>query len=180
MKDEEIITLYFARDERAIRETEQAYGKLCLALAERILGSREDGEECVNDTWLRTWNSIPPQRPQSLAAYVTRITRNLSLDRLKARGRKKRAGGFSAALDELEDCLPDGGTLPDSLPYLLDEFLDGLDDTERRLFMGRYWYGYTPDRLAAAYGMTANAVNLRIKRTRDKLRALLTERRYRI
>ena len=171
MQDHEIVSLYFARDERAIGETQTKYGTLCRTLAMRILDDAQDSEECVNDTWLETWNTIPPHRPDSLQAYVCRIVRCLSLDRLRRRTRRKRSG-ILIPLEEIAECLPDTDTEPDNsrLPELMESFLASLSADDRRLFLGRYWHGYSPARLADAYGLTKNAVNLRIKRLRDRLR----------
>lgn len=178
MQDSEIIELYFARDELAIAVTERQYGRYCQAVAMNVLDSQPDAEECVNDTWLRAWNAIPPARPDPLRVWLGRITRNLAISRYRAANRQKRAH-VEVALDELEGCL---AAVPeecgDELRELLDEFLATLPTDERRLFVGRYWYAYTPKILSRAYGMTQNAVNLRVMRTREKLKAFLAERGY--
>ena len=180
MTDPEILDLYFARDERAISETANAHGAYCFGVAMRILRCHQDSEECVNDTYLKVWNSIPPDRPLSLKAYLGRIVRNLSLNRYKAMLRRKRNRELEACMLELSACV----TLPDDrlddLPALLDDFLSTLRDDERRLFVGRYWHGYTAESLAGAYGITPNAAVLRLRRTREKLRAYLTERGYKL
>ena len=107
MDDEVILELYFARDQEAIRETDCKYGGYCRRISQKILGSREDAEECVNDTWLQAWNKIPPQRPQYFQAFLGCIVRNLSLDRWEQRQTKKRGGGQTKILlSELKDCLP--------------------------------------------------------------------------
>ena len=178
MQDCEIIELYFARDERAIAVTERQYGRYCTSVAMNILNSPPDAEECVNDTWLRAWNAIPPARPDPLRVWLGRITRNLAISRYRAANRQKRAH-IEVALDELEGCL---AALPEEqggeLRELLDEFLGSLPADERRLFVGRYWYAYTPEILSRAYGITKNAVNLRVMRTREKLKSFLAERGY--
>lgn len=179
MRDHEIIELYFARDEQAIAETEKAYGNYCQSIARQILGNPSDAEECVNDTWLRAWNSIPPKRPNPLKIFLGKITRNLAISRYRADHRKKRAH-VEIALQELEDCVPLPEESTAELRLLLDGFLGTLEDTERRLFVGRYWYAYTPETLARAYGMTRNAVNLRIMRTREKLKNYLEKEGYRL
>jgi RNA polymerase sigma-70 factor (ECF subfamily) len=147
-----------------------------------ILGKagRADAEECVNDTYLRAWNAIPPERPHSLSAFLCRITRNLSLDRYRALHRGKRNQDFEIMLSELGDCVPaqDEGDAT-ALAAEINTFLHRLDDeTERRLFVGRYWHAYTVERLAEGYGMSRNAVSLRLHRTREKLRIYLQERGY--
>ena len=180
MNDESIISLYFARDEQAIAETAAAYGAFCHRLSVSILCDEGEAEECVNDTYLKVWNSIPPDRPRSLRAYLGRIVRNLSLNRYKAMLRRKRNRELETCMLELSECV----TLPDDrlddLPALLEGFLDTLRDDERRLFVGRYWHGYTAEALASAYGITPNAAVLRLRRTREKLRAYLTERGYKL
>lgn len=175
MDDESIIGLYFARNERAIAETEARYGRFCMALSENILHRRQDAEECVNDTWTAAWNSIPPTRPLSLKAYLGRIVRNLSFNKLKARKHRD----TELCLEELAECLPaDDRASSGELAALLDEFLAALDPDERRLFVGRYWYAYPVKRLAAALGLSENAASHRLGRTRAALRAFLTERGY--
>ena len=106
MEDQQIIELYWARSEQAIRESETKYGAFCLSIARNILAQEQDAEECVNDTWLRAWNAMPPQRPGSLGAYLARITRNLSIDRWRSRRSQKRGAGMEALVLELEDCVP--------------------------------------------------------------------------
>lgn len=106
MEDTDIIRLYWARDEGAIAATDEKYGTLCRSLSHNILASREDAEECVNDTWHRAWNTMPPQRPASLRAYLVRLVRNLSIDRWRARKSQKRGEGLEALVLELEDCVP--------------------------------------------------------------------------
>lgn len=179
MRDNEIIELYFARDEQAIVETEKAYGKYCQSIAMQILGNPSDAEECTNDTWLSAWKSIPPKRPSPLKIFLGKITRNIAISRYRANHRKKRAH-IEIALSELEDCVPMPEDSTAELRFLLDRFLGTLEDTERRLFVGRYWYAYTPETLAKAYSMTRNAVNLRLMRTREKLKNYLEKEGYRL
>ena len=171
-RDRRIIDLFFARDEEAIKAAAQSHGTKCQAVAMRILGNAADAEECVNDTWLKAWQSIPPNRPLSLSAYLCRITRNLAINAYHAR--KNRA--FDVALDELAECLSVEESHADELPELLNDFLAELPKLDRLLFMGRYWHAYPVNRLAEAYGMTPNAVSLRLMRTRERLRTYLEER----
>lgn len=174
MEDQRIIELFFARDEAAIAAVSTKYGGHCMRTAMNILNSRPDAEECVNDTWLKTWNAIPPTRPSVLVAFLCRITRNLAINRYHSR----KSRDTEVALHELEGCLAvdegDGG----ALAALLDEFLSRQEELDRRLFVGRYWHAYPVKTLAKAYGMTPNAVSLRLLRTREKLRAYLNERGY--
>ena len=178
MEDRDIIALYFARDERAIRETADKYGDFCEGVAMGILGNRQDAEECVSDTYLRTWNSIPPKRPSSLKAFVGKIARNLSIDRLRHRHIARHDSDMEIMLSELEPYLPDREEEGSALTELLDGFLEGLETLERRLFMGRYWHGYTVSRMAEQYGLTPNAVSLRLHRVREKLRDYLEKGGY--
>ena len=178
MNDQEIIALYFARNEQAIAETDKSYGKACMQVSMNILDSRPDAEECVNDTYLKTWNSIPPTKPNSLCAFVCRIARNLSLNRLRDLRRDRRNRELTVSFEELEDCIPVDESDAEILPELLAEFLRGLDETERKLFVGRYFHSYSPRELADAYGMKENALNQRLFRIRERLRKHLAERGY--
>ena len=180
MNDQDIIDLYFARNEQAIAETDKSYGKVCMQVSMNILDSRPDAEECVSDTYLKTWNAIPPTRPNSLCAFVCRIARNLSLSRLRDLRRQKRNQELTLSLDELEACIPAAVEEAGDLSALLNDFLEGLDETNRVLFMGRYWYSYAIDDLAAQMGLTDKAVYMRLHKTREKLRAYLAERGYRV
>ena len=178
MTDPEIIALYNARDEAAIRETDSAYGRLCHELAMRILGDPSDAEECVSDTWLRVWNAIPPAAPPSLRAYVCKIVRRIAIDRYRMGKAAKRRSEMTVALEEVEPYLavpPEGEA---ELPRLLEAFLRTEDELDRKLFMGRYWHAYPVKDMAARYGLTPNAVSHRLKRTRERLRAYLNERGY--
>ena len=178
VSDGEIIALYFARDEQAIRLTDECYGSFCHRLAMSILSSRQDAEECVSDTYLKTWHSIPPTRPRSLQAFLGRIVKNLSINRYHENKAQKRNRDFDLSLSELEECIAAPDSRAEELPALFDEFLGELEPLERKLFCGRYWHSYSMDTLARAYGLTVNAVTLRIARTRSKLRAFLEERGY--
>ena len=178
MNDQEIIALYFARDEQAIRETDLRYGKTCMQVSMNILDSRPDAEECVNDTYLHTWNAIPPARPVSLCAFICRIVRNLSLNRLQELTAAKRSRDLTVSFEELEACIP----MPDEeSPALAEElaaFLKTEGETDRALFVGRYWFACSVEELARRTGLTKRAVHMRIFRTRERLRAYLTERGY--
>lgn len=179
MEDAEILRLFAERDERAIREIEQLYGNRCRRLAERILGSREDAEECVSDACLQLWISIPPECPNNLQAYLTTVTRNFALNRLKHNQRLRRGGGqATAVLDELEECIPS----PDSVERefdrrtfiaALERFLDTLSADARKIFVQRYWNMHSCKEIADAYQMTEVKVRVTLTRTRNKLRAFL-------
>ncbi len=176
--DTDIIDLYFARDERAITETDRRYGRACMQLSYNILENRPDAEECVSDTYLKTWNAIPPTRPQSLCAFVLRIVRNLSLDRLRRRTAARRDRGLTVSLSELEACLPAREESSAELSELLNGFLATLGERDRRLFLGRYWYGLSVKEVAAEWGMTPNAASQNLAKTRERLRAYLSEGGY--
>ena len=179
MEDREIIALYWARKEQALEETDAKYGSYCRTVAWNILRSREDSEECVNDTWLRAWNAIPPQKPGILSSFLARITRNLSLDRYKAARTDKRGGGrVTVALEELEHCLPGQFSVEQAmedaeLAQLLDRFLRSLPERDRCIFLRRYWYLDPLADIACRYRMAEGTVKSALHRTRKKLRAQL-------
>ncbi|MBQ9151523.1 MAG: sigma-70 family RNA polymerase sigma factor, partial [Clostridia bacterium] len=182
--DKCIIDLDWARNERAIRESERKYRSLCSAIALSILGNREDTEECVNDTWLAAWNSIPPHKPERLDTYLGKLTRNLALKKHRDSHRDKRGGGeIPLALDELADCIP-GGADPQKeyeereLAALLDHFLDCLPETERQIFLRRYWLLEPIAALAESTGFTPSKVASMLHRTRKKLRKYLDKEGY--
>ena len=176
--DGEIVELYFARDEQAITETDKKYGKVCMQVSMNIVESRPDAEECVNDGYLKTWNAIPPARPNSLCAFVCRIVRNLSINRLRDMKAERRSRDLTLSLEELESCISVDESRADILPGLISAFLEGLDETDRKLFMGRYFHVTPVKSLAETYGLTPNAVSLRLHKTRERLRLHLEEGGY--
>lgn len=178
MTDPEIIALYNARDEAAIRETDSAYGKLCHELAFRILGDRSDAEECVSDTWLRVWNAIPPAAPPSLRAYVCKIIRRLAIDRYRMGRAARRRSEMTVALEEVAPYLAVPPEEESILPRLIEDFLATEEPLDRKLFMGRYWHAYPVKDMAAHYGLSPNAVSHRLNRTRERLRIYLNQRGY--
>ena len=169
MEDSTIVALYEARDEAAIEATAQQYGRLCVSIAEGILGSREDAEECAADAYLRLWNAIPPARPGSLSAYLGRIVRNLALNAAEKKQAQKRGGEVLPLLEELAECLP-AVEPSEEIGMILDRFLAGLSDENRRLFLRRYWYCDSTRVLARRLGMGEGAVKLRLHRMREALR----------
>lgn len=177
LSDADIVALYLARDESAIEHTARIYGHYCLSVAMNILNSPPDAEECVNDTWLRTWNSIPPQKPTVLRLFLGKITRNLAIDRY--RQRKTQNKEFELTLEELAEILP-APEEDSELPTLLAGFLEDLPTEERNLFVLRYWHGHSVARLAKAFRIKPNNLSARLYRTREKLRAYLTERGYHV
>ena len=179
--DGEIVELFWQRNEQAIRLTAERYGGLCTRVAMNILGNAADAEECVNDTYLKAWNAIPPARPTALSAFLTRITRNLALDRFRAGRRRKRNESFTVMLSELGDCIPapeEGDA--EALLQQIKAFLAEADDTDRKLFVGRYFHAYEVGRMAEAMGLSPNAASLRLHKTREKLRVYLQERGYHV
>ena len=179
MKDTQILDLYWARDERAIAETQKSYGRYCYSIAFHILEDREDADECTNDTWLRAWNAIPPGRPGRLALFLGTITRNLSLDRWKGRHTMKRGGGeMVLALDELAECVPGRNHTEEAveaaeLERLLNVFLHTLPERDCNVFLRRYWYVEEYGIIADRYGLKLNTVKTILHRTRRKLKDYL-------
>ena len=179
MEDTAIIDLYWQRNESAISATEGKYGPYLTKIAYNILSDEEDSRESVNDTYLAAWNSMPPKWPQNLCAYLGKLTRNISLNRLKALRREKRDAALTVAFEELEDIIP----APDETDSAvicswLDEYLGTLPQLDRQLFVGRYWHNHSVKALARHYGMTSNAATKRITRVREGLRDFLIERGY--
>ncbi len=178
MEDQQIIDLYFARNEQAIMETDKQYGAACMRISMNILNSRSDAEECVNDTYLGVWNSIPPQRPLKLGAFVCRIARNLSVKRFRDLHRQKRNRDLEVAMEDLAAIAAPPEDRSAELAQDISNFLAKLDKLDRLLFMGRYFHLCSVKELAKRSGMTENHVSVRLHRTREKLRAYLLERGY--
>ena len=181
MKDTEIIDLYWTRQERAITETQESYGKYCYSIAYHILHEREDSEECVNDTWLRAWNTIPPTRPARLSLFLGTITRNLSFDRWKRKHAAKRGSGeMDVVLDELAECVPDKSSTEEiveerELQRQINQFLGTLREKDRNIFLSRYWYAEEYGEIASRYGLNLNTVKTTLFRVRGKLKAYLEQ-----
>lgn len=177
MEDQQIIRLFFERSEQAITELSRKYGALCFQIADNILDDPQDAEECVNDTWLGAWNSIPPQRPDPLRAYVCRIVRNLSLKKLRANSALKRSSRFEVSLSELEDCIPDNSMDEQlsisELSAQINAFLAALRRDDRVMFVRRYWFAQPLSEIADAFGTTENNVSVRLGRIRRKLHTYL-------
>lgn len=186
MEDQIIIDMYFARDEQAIVCTRDKYGRLLRSIAYGILKSHEDSEECENDTYLKTWNIIPPTRPSAFQAFLAKITRNLSLDRYDSLHAAKRGGGeVPLMIDELEECIPDqimASTDDESdnteLKRILDKFLEELSVDSRKMFMRRYFFGDSVNEIADMYGFGKSKVKMSLSRSRDSLRDLLVKEGY--
>lgn len=180
MTDTQIIDLYWARSEEAILATADTYGGYCAAIAWNILHSREDTEECVNDTWHRAWDTMPPQRPSALGAYFCRIVRNLSIDRWRARYSQKRGEGMGSLVLELEECVPAVPSAEEQwetaeIGAAVERWLRAQRDQDRRLFVGRYFYGAAVQELAAGLGGSPNGTTQRLRRLRQSLRRALEQ-----
>ena len=179
MEDEQIIKLYWARSEDAITQTARKYGSYCHTIAYNILHNNEDSEECVNDTYLKAWSSLPPHRPGRLSAFLGKITRNLSLDRYRHYTAEKRGAGQPVlALEELSGCVPDTDGMERildemELVALLNRFLASLPLESRKCFMRRYWYFSPISEIARDYGMSESKVKMSLLRSRNKLREMM-------
>ena len=177
MDDSKIIELYFARNEQAIRETASKYGKLCHSIAYNILNNHEDSEECVNDTYAGVWKAIPPAKPNSLMAFVCKITRNLSLKRLEFMKREKRSSSILLSLEELESVLPDERYAPDvsdeDVGKLISEFLYTQKEEVRNVFIRKYYFFDSIGEIAERYSFTESKVKNMLFNTRNKLKDYL-------
>ena len=177
MDDKRIVELFFERNEQALTETKQKYSRYLHRVAQNILQNPQDAEECVNDTYLRAWNAIPPHRPTRLSVFLGKIARRLALDRYASLTADKRGGGTQAAiLEEWRDALPDGdGDPADDMAVrdALNRFLRQLPADKRRTFIRRYWYGDTLAAIATDSHATESAVKMTLSRTRGELKAFL-------
>lgn len=178
MVDEEIVSLYLARKEEAIRETDRKYGAYCRQISKNILTVREDAEECVNDAYHAAWTHIPPDEPVSLKTYLGRLIRNLAIGRYRKNHAAKRYAGTEILLSELEDCVP-GAASPEraaeakELTEELTNWLRSLEAEDRILFLRRYWYGVSVKQLAQERGCKPNAAAQRLYILRGSLRGYL-------
>lgn len=179
MEDKQIIDLYMQRDESAITETASSYGGYLLSIAFNILYSKEDSDECVNDTYMKAWNVIPPNSPKSLRCFLGRITRNLALNIVEMKSAFKRGSGQAyAALEELEECIPSGESVEEkydekALIAILNSFLKSLPQKTRVVFVKKYWYMDSVKGIAASTGLTESNVKAILMRTREKLKETL-------
>ena len=178
MKDDEIVALYLQRDEAAIAETEAEYGEYCCSIARRILWSDEDAEECVSDAYLILWNSIPPEKPRSLKAFLGRIIQNASIDRLRRENAEKRGRNKELLLSELEDCIPSENDVESAVERMilgdvLDRWLSKEKPDNRKIFLCRYWYGFEYAELAERFHVREQTLMLRMHKMRKRLKKYL-------
>jgi len=180
MEDRQIIELYWERAEEAIRETDVKYGRLCRYIAQNILASPEDSEECVNDTWLGLWNAIPPRRPSRLAAYVGRVARNLALKRYDYVTAQRRSPEAVRSLEELEGCVSGRESVETELEnrrieQVIEDFLWRQEEEKRTVFLLRYWYFMSIENICRRTGFGESKVKSMLSRTRQKLRQHLEQ-----
>lgn len=185
LEDSKIIELFFARVEQAIVELSAKYGTVCRRIARNILKNDLDAEECVNDTYLAAWNTIPPEKPDSLKTYIFRIVRNISIAKYHANTSIKRNSYYDVALEELESCLAASITVEqeiaaNELSKQIDRFLATLDEESQMLFVRRYWYSDDISDLADRFHMNNNNVSVRLSRIRNKLKNYLQKEGYEI
>ena len=184
MDDSDIVELFFSRDEKAISEANQKYGRYCCAVAMNILGNREDSEECVNDALLKAWDNIPPEKPHNLAGYLAKLTKNISINRYNnAQAAKRGSGEIPLIYDELSECIPDKSNVERSfeqteLINAVKAFLDTLSEKKRNLFVLRYWYCFSVSKAAERVGISDNNAAVTLARTRKKLLNYLRKRGF--
>ena len=181
MNDERIIELFLERSEQAIKELDSKYGKVFHSLSFRILSNHQDAEECVNDSYLGTWNAIPPTNPNPLLAFVCKIVRNISLKRYEQNTAIKRNNYYDVAMEELQDCLVSSITIDEEIAEIelieiIESFLDSLSKENRVIFLRRYWFSDTYAEIAKQVGLTEKNVSVRLTRLRKDLRNYLIER----
>lgn len=186
MEDSKIVQLYWDRDQNAITETANKYGNYCTSIAKNILGNGEDAQECVNDTYMNAWNSMPPHRPNMLSTFLGKITRNLSFNRYKHNYADKRGGGeIATVLDELSECVSGKDSVEQEIEYkelvkAIDSFLDTLSEEKRSIFICRYWYTDSISNIAKSHGVRENTVSMTLNRLRAKLQRYLVERGFEV
>lgn len=184
MEDSAIIKLYWDRDETAIRETENAYGERLRGLSRHILDSREDARECVNDTYLKTWETIPPQKPNFFYSFLSKICRYISFGRLDWNNAAKRRADLVSLTEELERCIPDRRVQDQveakELGRIISAFLATLPRDSRLIFLRRYWHLDTTEEIAKNYGFSVSKVKTQLHRTRAKLYTYLEQEGIRL
>ena len=182
MEDSKIISLFMHRSDKAIKVLEEKYEKLIRSVIRRIIADKEDIEECVNDTYLGVWNSIPPNSPKYLSAYVCKIAKNVAVQRYRRENAKKRNRQFECTLEEITQIFIDSKIEEileaEELGCYINDFLKSLTKEDRTLFVNRYWFSYSNKQLAEMYQIKENTVSVRLLRIRNKLEEYLKERGY--
>ena len=177
MTDSQIIALFWERNEDAIRQTDAVYGRKLYAISHKILRSRQDAEESVSDTYMRAWETIPPQKPNYFFAYLAKICRNFSLSKLQWNAAAKRNAEVVSLTQEMETCIPDRShdrkLDGEEIGRVLNRFLDGIGVESRLIFMRRYWYTDSIAEIAARYHISQSKVKTQLHRTRNKLQLFL-------
>lgn len=183
MEDEKIIELFFERSQQAIVETEIKYSRMCMYIAKNIVFSEEDAEECVNDTYLAAWNSIPPTRPRILSAYIAKITRNLAMKKITYANAKKRAAKLTISLEEMDSCFASSGGVVTEFEYqefakCLEKFLRKQNYISRNIFLRRYWFMDSVSDIADRFCVSENKVRSELKKIKEKLKKFLAKEGY--
>ena len=178
VEDVRIVELYWERSETAIEETQKKYGRYCYHIAYNILRSNEDSEECVNDTYLKAWSSMPPHKPEKLSGFLGKIVRNVALDRYDKKMAAKRSSGVELALDELAECVADTDAEAwnadeERLRTVINGFLASLGKRDRMIFIRRYWYISSISQIATEFGADEGNIKVILHRTRKKFREYL-------
>lgn len=184
MNDNQIIKLFFTRNEDAIAQTDYKYGTHLAGLAANILRNNEDAQECVNDTYLKAWDTIPPTKPEHFFAYLAKICRFFAFGRLDWNNAAKRNGSVVALTQEMEECIPsswhDATVESREISRLVSSFLHGQTQENRMIFVRRYWYGDSVSEIALRYELSQSAVMMRLSRTRSKLASYLKKEGIRV
>lgn len=175
MEDKNIIQLFWSRSEQGLEELHRKYGNFLYRVAMNILANREDSEECVNDTYLKTWDSIPPASPDNLKAYTGKITRNIALNRVKFNSTEKRGKNVTLMLSELEDCIPSSDSVLDEyyateLATIINTYVNSLDEINQCIFVRRYWMGDPTTAIAKLTGLPENTINWKLFDMRKRLK----------
>lgn len=180
--DGEIISLFWERSEAALQAVSDKYCRICTSIAINILGNAQDAEECVNDTWMTAWETIPPKKPDNLCAYLAKIVKNASVNRVRFKNAQKRGGGqMPAILSELDECVSDGSSVEKTMEIKLmtdavNEFLETLPQDKRDMFVLRYWYCLSIVDISEKMGLTKNYISVTLLRTRRKFQRFLSKK----
>ena len=183
MEDKQIIELYFNRSEQAIEETSSKYGKLTRSISYHIVRNEEDTEECVSDTYLALWNTIPPENPDPFVAYILRIARNIAIKKLRYNTADKRNNSYDVSLGELEEVLTGTSDVQKEIEAkeietVINSFLKDLKKTDRVIFVKRFWFNMTLDEISEETGYSKNYINVHLHRTKERLKAHLIKEGY--